>query len=597
MPKPPPPPPRPKSPSLPDLPPKPEKPGKAKGAEPLAEVERALSVLQGRHPDAVRTERETTAALAAKKAAADARDKTFNAEDTKRWVGRGLLGALVLAVVGAAVGLYSHRAGRGRSVEEALAPKLAPYLAHGWARVSPGRFAQEEVALDAAEPTCFMAFASRAPGDGNITIDRLAGALEGADSVAWCACGAEQATVRLHDPRAGGLAVLSVAAPQIGGDHGLFFVEPLAHVIAPPNECSHASLDAWLEKGAVVSPKEDALDSQTKNALKRVGFEVAGSAAPGRPFAVLPPQAESCALALSTVPADLLSLRLPGGERAVSDVKGPLAFCANKAATVTVWRKGKGELVVERIDANRVGGRHGLSAALARMGLGSIDAWLPEDDVAWDASATLRATGVVPAEISGVTDGAIVKAARVIALSLAGAVAKVDAINSLSYLCEPPLTDTSKTALCAEATGLSWHQVGDVGKSGIAEAPLPFWLQAFAGPVNHSGLTLQLSLLKLAERLTLEGFEPTTLDGVTETDDGAKVNGRGGSDAIVAVQLTHEDPWVSPCSEGAAWTLDHDPVVVPLQAGAQSTLSCVPKVAKASDRRTVVFRHALARHR
>src|SRR5579863_7005898 len=61
-------------------------------AEPLAEVERALSILQGRHPDAVRAERETQLALANKKAEGEARATAARVEERRRWIVRSVGG-------------------------------------------------------------------------------------------------------------------------------------------------------------------------------------------------------------------------------------------------------------------------------------------------------------------------------------------------------------------------------------------------------------------------------------------------------------------------------------------------------------------------
>ena len=88
-----------------------------------------------------------------------------------------------------------------------------------------------------------------------------------------------------------------------------------------------------------------------------------------------------------------------------------------------------------------------------------------------------------------------------------------------------------------------------------------------------------------------EGYEATTLTGVTETPEGALVTGRAGDDTLVALMLAHEAPWVTPCSDGEAWTLDEEPVVVSLSAGAQVKLACGSRRGESHDRRAVVFRH------
>jgi hypothetical protein len=568
-------------PSSPEIPP----------AEPLAEVERALSILQGRHPEAVRAERETQHALASRKAEAEARAKSAGAEEKRRWIVRAIAGTLLAGVAIVLGTQYSSHAARGKAVEVALAPALAPYLSRGFTRHSSSRFAEEKVELDATEPTCFVAFASESPGDGALNVERPSGALAGSHSIAWCSCGAEHATVRLRDPVAGGLAVLRVGAPEVGGDHGLFFLDPRPEVVAPGDECSHESLDAWIDKGAVVRAKDDAAPEELRIALARAGFAVVGSAIPSWPFAVVPAAADACALAWSTAPDDRLSLRLPGGERPVVDVKGPLAFCVSRAESLSVWRKGSGEVVVERVAASRLGGTHGVREAATRLGFPAVGAWVSDDDLGWDAISMLRASGIAPPEITVSTNGRATTHARLLALSIAGAMVRADAPQSATYLCEPPLSGTSRSAVCVQSAPLPWQVVGGVGKAGIAEATLPFWMQAFAGTTDPAALPVQLSLVKLGRRLGGEGFEATTLEGVTEADGGAIVMGRAGDDAIVAVQLTREPPWASPCGTEDAWALDGDPAVVSLAAGAQVKLSCLPRVTGPRDRRTVVFRH------
>jgi hypothetical protein len=585
-----PPPPRGKIPSrasVPDDPPKPP-------AEPLAEVERALSILHGRHPDAVRAERETNIALSAKKAATEELAKRARVEEKRRWITRGVVGVLVTVAATVAWSQYSKRRDRATAVEAALAPLIAPYLSRGFTRVSPSRFAEERLELEGTDPTCFVALASRSPGDGAMTVERPSGALDGVDSVAWCSCGAESATARLDHPKAGGIAVLRASAPELGGDHGLFFLDPRPHVIATPDECSHESLDAWIDKGAPVRANDGALDEETRGALARAGFAAAGSAIPALPFAVVRGADDTCALALSTSADDLLSLRLPGGQRPIAEVKGPIGFCSSHATNLSVWRKGVGEVVIERVGAGRVGGTLGLRELLPRLGMPAVEPWVSEGDLAWDASATLRASGIASPEITVSTDGRAVTQAHLIALSIAGAMVRPDTTGSSGFACEPPLTRESRSAICVQSAALAWHVAGAVGKAGIAEATLPFWMRAFSGATDPAALAAQLSLVKLGRRLATDGFDATTLDGVTEIEGGAIVTGRAGDDAIVAVQLTREAPWASPCSTGDPWRMDSDPGIVSLAPGAQLKLACEPKVTGARDRRTVVFRHVAA---
>src|SRR5580700_1292909 len=87
--------------SIPDAPAKPPEAKKTSSHDipppELAEVERALSILQGRHPDAVRAERETLHTLETKKAEAEARAELAGAEEKRRWIVRGIVGILLTA--------------------------------------------------------------------------------------------------------------------------------------------------------------------------------------------------------------------------------------------------------------------------------------------------------------------------------------------------------------------------------------------------------------------------------------------------------------------------------------------------------------------
>jgi hypothetical protein len=611
MPKPPPPPtskpalPKPRSASPPSVrgtakPPGPIKPSisapapSKPPADNLAEVERALSILHGRHPEAVRAERETQAALDTKRASSEAHVARAAKEEKRTWLLRGAIGVALAAAAAFAWSAYAGRAARGKAVENSLAPRMAPYVSLGFSRVSPSRFALEMIELSAEEPTCFVALSSRSPGDGTLRVERPSGPLEGSDSIAWCTCGAERSVASLGTPGSGGgLAVARIAAAELGGDQGLYFLSPRAKVIATPDECSSVSLDAWIDKGhAPVRPDDSRLSPSLRARLGDNGFNAVASAAPEFPFAVVPGVPETCILAWSTAPEDVLSLRLSGGGRAQTEVKGVLGACGEKPKTMTAWRKGTGDLVVEQAPAARMGGIHGLREAAVRLGFARTVTWVSNDDLAWDASSTLRASGVPSPEIAVSTDGSAVPQARVLALSIAGAMVRADGKDD-GYSCEPPLTRNSEHAVCVQGTALAWHVVGAVGKAGIAEATLPFWMLAFSNVTDPAALGVELSVLKLGRRLVAEGFEATTLDGVTETRDGALITGRAGDDAIVAIVLTREAPWASPCSAGdpGASSLEAEPVHVPLAPGAQVKLVCGAARGETRDRRTVVFRH------
>jgi hypothetical protein len=502
---------------------------------------------------------------------------------------------VLLTAALAAGSSYRRRLAEGTSIHAALAPMAAPYLALGFAPVSPSRFARDQMELTSETASCLVALT---PGSESLIVDRASGMLEGEGSIGWCTCGAgERATVHLRDPARGrGLLVVQTDARTVGGDYALPFLAPRPRVIAPPDECSRASLDAWLGEGrAPTNPTDVSIGGDLRSGLTRCGFRPVASAPSSLPFAVVPAASEECTIAWSTAEGDTLSLRLEGGERPMAGVKTAVAFCAKHLASATVWREGKGELVVERVLAVRVGGMHGLRETAARLGLRTLETWVPPEELAWDATSTLRASGVSPPEIAASSDGRAIANASLLALSIEGAMVQTDAPSDSTYLCEPPLGVGSSDAVCVQGRPFAWHSVGAVGHAGIAEAAFPFWMQAFKGMVGGA-LPVELGLLKLGRRLVADGFEPTTLDGVTEVGDGALVTGRVGDDAVVALQLTREAPWVFPCSDdGTPWTLGGEPVVASLAPGARLKVVCVPRASPPTtlaERRTVVFRHA-----
>src|SRR5690349_16924829 len=102
------------------LPPKPKE-----GAEDLAEVERALSVLQGRHPEHEKARREAEAARAKRAAELEQTAARAAKESTKKrllW-GAGLAVALVLTVSGALA--FRREVVRRGAIEQATDPYRA----------------------------------------------------------------------------------------------------------------------------------------------------------------------------------------------------------------------------------------------------------------------------------------------------------------------------------------------------------------------------------------------------------------------------------------------------------------------------------------
>ena len=570
--------------------------GSAPAMSPGDEVDRALAVLHDRHPAALRVERETQKALQAKKAAADTRVGVARAAARRRWL-RGAATVLVLSsVLGALWIEYVQRRDRARAIEASLGSALAPYLARGFVRVPGSRFGDSSLALDVAESSCFVAAGSAQPGDGSVHIERGGGPLDGTGTVGWCTCGTETATVAMVHG-AGGVGVVRASIGEVGGLYGFLLRDPVPSTLPPIDDCAETVLDGWTGTGSFPA-KDDILDDDLRATLRRAGFAVAGSAPAGTSFAVVPGEKEACTLAWSTSPTDRITLRAAGGSRPVTEAIGAVGVCTKGTAPFTFWRVGSGELVAERVAAGRIGGSHGLRRITPRLGLSSAVVWVSPDDLDWDASSTLRASGILPTEITSPADGLVVKRSRVVALSLSSATAtpEAGAASGAAYLCEPSLSGSPATgsSVCVESRPLVWR-TGGPGKAGTAAAEFPFWMGSLADVTESRALAAELALLRLGRRIVTDGFELATSDGVTEEEGGPKVVGLGGRDGIVAVQLATEAPWISPCTNGETWSLDGDPAVVSLAAGATVRLKCTPGARR--DHRTIVFRHLVGGRR
>jgi len=220
--------------------------------------------------------------------------------------------------------------------------------------------------------------------------------------------------------------------------------------------------------------------------------------------------------------------------------------------------------------------------------------WLRTEDFAWDATTLLQASlmqavtsAPVPGDPSG-SDGRLVAIVQT-----PGLVLTWDPPTNVAA-CDPPATaGTTTESVCAlVAPTALWHR-GD-GQAFAARAELPVWLSALAQRHEPDAVATIPDLLALARGLARRGFEPTVLEGVTELDDGVRVVGRAGEDAVVAVGIAPRSPWVFPYSDGAPWDLVDGPRVVALAPGSAVKLRAANRVPSPVDlRRTIVFRHAV----
>jgi hypothetical protein len=603
-------------------PPKPKPPTSSEG---LAEVERALSVLKGRHPEHERVRREDEERRSKRTLEIEAERGVVAAKANRRRLVIGAVGAAALAVVVAAgLAFRSELARRGR-----LEQAADPFRAMGFALVDwSGR--GEPASVEASVPAGCVVAVSTAGSRVELSFGGGAiGAVSGPSPVITCVCEGVTAHAKLAggaQPQgpSEGLVLLRADAATVGGSRAFAFLPFMpGQVGATDAACAEATLDQWIDAKKwseptgggpspvtrLEGPARDAWFGQAgkgqRAKLAEAKLEPIGVVKPDAPFGVLEVPPASCLLVVADDEADRSSLRLRGGSLAVGPVAGHLAWCSSAGGLVVLQRAdaagsagSRGAALTALVaPADRLGGMTGLREAASKAGitLGDGAAVVAPGDHGWNAARVLAASAIPDTLITtaNTPEFAPDKEARIVAVS-------VDKPNLLlsevpedvfSY-CDPPL-ETSTSSLCVFSGTQRWSVRGTTeGGGGIARAKLPFWLFALQGVSDPPALRVEVELLDLARKLGREGFEATTIEAVTDTDKGAEVLGRANEDAIVAFGLAPAAPWVFPYTDGPPWTLDLEPRVVPIkplervQVGASSKDKLPPK----ATRRTVVFR-------
>jgi hypothetical protein len=214
-------------------------------------------------------------------------------------------------------------------------------------------------------------------------------------------------------------------------------------------------------------------------------------------------------------------------------------------------------------------------------------------DHPWDAKMVLLATGVPEGLVTTAAAPDIPPdaEARMAAVSFgtAGALAPDAATDVFSY-CEPALDDRTREALCLFSGTVTWRAGHAEPVGGVARAKLPFWLFGLAGASDPVAMKAGADVATLARELRHEGFEPTTIDAITETPTGIEVLGRRDEDAIVAVGLAPIAPFAFPYTDGPPWKLGDPPRVVPLETLKTVSLAATTKLPPKEKRKSVVFR-------
>jgi hypothetical protein len=568
-------------------------PPKPKGQpEDLHEVERALSVLQGRHPEHERARREDEEKRARRAAALDTAARKETTKVRSRHLRLAAIGAPVVALF-VFFGLLAKREmGRRANVEKAD----APYVQYGFTTVDTSSASATGTLEANVDPGCILAISTeRAP----IKVTRAGVTKEGASPMLFCTCANERIGVASVVGSGGGLTLMRADAATLGGSRAMAFAPFKAgSVMRSDDACSDASLDAWMDAKRYPKAPTDGPWIATWPArapLVASGFTLAASGTPTTPFVVLDVPKESCMLAVSSIPTDRLGLRLKGGTMAVSDAASSFARCAQADATVLVSREGKGEIDVMIAPAAAIGGMQGFHEVAHENAIALGASIVAAADRPWDAKQALVASQIPEGNVTtaAAPDVPFEAEPRVVTLSFEtpNGLAPETPPDTYSY-CEPPLGENTRESTCVFSASQKWRSgAGGDSVVGLARAKLPFWLYAMQTENDPKALKGMTQLFELARRLSRDHFAPTTLEALTELPAGVEVLGRRGEDAIVAVGVAPSEPFVYPLSDGPAWTLDDAPRIVPVRPLERVTLSALVKtLPPKAMRRTVVFR-------
>jgi len=559
----------------------------------LDEVERAISVLEGRHPEHERTRRETVAAAQERRRAMDKEAAAGSRRRRRRIV---VLAANAIAIVVAgAVGWRLFA--RARTIRASLEEQEAPFQSAGLRELESNSLSgRGTLEVDVPGKSCFVAVA---PG-ASVRARQGAMSLEGSGAIGWCACAPGR--VALETSGAGGLALMHVDAQAVGG--------PLARPWLPlttsawgdaGSDCAEGELDAWLgaHQGPRPSPDDAWLGAAPARAsLKRAGFRVVSGVDGSHPFAVVESTAGDCMIAVATGD-DVLSLRLPGGSRPIARARDSIVWCDAAGATTTIWRQGRGAVVVLAAPGARVGGLLGARECATSGGLHVVAeaTWLRDADLGWDATSLLRASTLADVTTTELPTDPGEADARVTAIAASAGARIASGPSDVVVACDPSRTATppERTTVCASAKPVTWWRRTEAPAM-AARAPLPIWLALLGSHPEPDAVARIPEVLALARRLAREGFEPTVFEGVVELPDGVRVVGRAGENAVVAVGLGGKPPWVFPFTDGVPWDLGDPPRVVDLQPGTAVKLVASPPPSSPIDkRRTIVFRRSALR--
>jgi hypothetical protein len=577
-------------------------PPKPKGQDDLAEVERALSVLQGRDPEFERARRQDEEARAKRRAQIEEASRT---EGRKARTRRLVIVAVGIVLAGVAVfagTMFRAEVERRGRIEKAS----DSYRAMGFTIVETSGRGSPGTLEETPDKGCLIAVST---GDAPLKVVRASGdAIEGKGPLVFCVCATEKLTITSKVDKEGGLALLRIESPAIGGSKAFAFLPFKPGTTARTDEaCAEQSLDAWVDGKRYPAPpplEEKWLKEDPKRAamFEAVGFKSIGGVAADRPFGIVDLPKESCIVAVGK-PGDALTLRLKGGATPIAKADTAFAWCASGEQTAVVERvqhATAGDVTVIAAPAARVGGTVGLEEILeaAHLKVGQKAIAVPHVDHAWNAKQLLVASAVPDGvvTVASAPDIPVDNEARLASVSFGSpnALVAVPAEEVFSF-CEPILSDTSLDAMCVFSGQHAWKISNSEAVAGVARAKLPFWLFGLQDAKEPAAMKVAADLVTFTRRMRRAGFEPTAMEAMTETNNGVDVLGRANEDAVIAFGLAPVSPWIFPYADDPtkSWNITTgEPRIVPVKVLEKVKLvSTVKGTLPSKDiRRSVVYR-------
>jgi hypothetical protein len=435
--------------------------------------------------------------------------------------------------------------------------------------------------------------------------DRV-GSFEAPLGAIWCSCEAETARVVVEGAaqRRRALRLLSAQMRRVGGIEVLAALGPRDWTVKLEGSaltCVGQAFQGWVQDpqhGALAPPPTDKKGRAA--ALASQGLEILGVLEPTRPFAVVRSPKDRCYLAAAESKGDEMALRAADASVLAKGVAGAMAWCVYaQDAVFAVWKPkpSASPIVVARAPAERIGGLLGTREAAVRAGLEHPWGVLLAGDFNADARAALRASTVLDAAVIVSDETGMPKKPdyEVVALSftLEGAFLS-EVAPKVTTVCLPDVSPERgvRAELCVEEHPQLWRGVAGLSGRGGAEGPYPFWLGMFTGTSEPHALRALAGVLGFARRMSLLGFEPTSIEGVADTATGATVTGREGKGEVVAIGLTKARPWVHPLSPvHARWSLDGEPPVTRVPVGKTVVFHAADTLGTDKNaRRAVAFR-------